>query len=651
MPLYRASLQTLGATVLLALALACGGKSNTNPTADTTTTISGTVTFTRVPLAKDADGVPTGLKDETVAANLQTLPAKGVTLRAYQKVDQTNPDGTTAQVWVAVRSGLTDDAGAYSLTVTKNRPTMIEVLSSFYGGTQQINLVAEPGGISSATSVLGNSTTPISVLDRARFALRKAADGTAPANNNVPTSIITTASVVNFSVGLHDEWWVVNPSFNLSNSQAPLVTEAVLETSLPGRTAGLGSGSRILAVGDSIATFRTIAGDVTPGAMLDLHYWPGRTEPRGTYIDYDRAAYLSRAYDTSSGTIHFFGSISGGPTNDDAWDEGVLLPMLGRAVLFAGTSGRTFSVPFNPLLPNGVLSTDLSPGMARIEGLADAMAANVLKSPYLADTQGTGLAAPVKDVRVTGVGSAQLNPYSAPALRAFAWEIILKANSLPSPGVAADWSTINPLAASRFFLAPTALTQAAGTTAARDLEPLNIYSQMNRLKEVKLNVEPVDLATVFTDSVLTALATPFGIDWPRPTTGEYAVFVADWGTDPTGALPSVPLTMSTSTLAGGLYPNLSRGEVHFAGFVLNTDKRCVLTATITPALLTGGAIDVDVPLMQRTFAFSGSGGSTEPILIPVFATAPVYHPVRILLKSPSVLQPDVTVTLTLTPTP
>lgn len=651
MPLYRASLQTLGATVLLAVALACGGKSKTDPATETTTTISGTVTFTRVPLAKDADGIPTGLQDETVAANLETLPAKGVTLRAYQQVDQTKPDGTITSVWVAVRSGLTDDTGAYSLTVTKNRPTMIEVLSSFYGGTNQINLVAEPGGLSSATSVLGNSTAPISVLDRARYALRKAADGTSPTSTNVPTSIITTASVVNFTVGLHDEWWVVDPSFNLSNSEAPLVTEAVLETSLPGRTAGLGSGGRILAVGNTIATFRTVAGDVTPGAALDLHYWPGRTEPRGTYIDYDRASYLSRAYDTSTGATHYFGSISGGPANDDAYDEGVILPMLARAVLFAGNSGRTFNVPFNPLLPISALQTDLAPGMARIEGLADAMAANVLKSPYLADTQGTGLAAPVKDIRVTGVSSAQLNPYSAPALRAFGWEVILKANSLPSPGIATDWATINPLAASRFFLAPTALTQAAGTTAARDLEPLNIYSQINRLKEAKLNVEPVDLATVFTDSVITTLATPFGLDWPRPTTGEYAVFVADWGTDPTGAFPSLPLSMSMSTPVGGLYPNLSRGEVHYAGFVLNTDKRCVLTATISPALLSGGELDIDVPLMQRTFVFTGTGGTTEPILIPVYATAPVYHPVRLWLKSPSVLQPDVTVTLTLTPAP
>jgi hypothetical protein len=630
----------------MAVALACGGsKGGGGSTASTTVTVSGTVTYKRVPLVKDAQGVPTGLADASIAANLVSLPARGAMVRAYQLIDQTQPDGTKTQVWITHVSmvAVTDSSGLYSITVTKDRPTMVEVLSTFNGGSYPIHLIAEPSGINSSTVA----------IDRLQYAMRKAADGTAPANNNAPVSILSDNAVVDFSVGLNDAWWLLNPS--IGNSAENAVRTAVLETSLPGRSNGLGSGSRILGIGDTIYSFVNIYGSATSGATLDLHYWLGRTEPRGSYIEYDQSLF-PQAYDTSTSKFRFFGSLRGGPTNDDAWDEGVILPLLARNALFgsslflSATSYRTFATPLNPLLPAAAALTNLSPDMARIEGLADAMAANVLKSPYLADTQGTGLAAPLRDVRdITGLGSAQLTPYSAPALRAFAWEIILKANSLPTPGVATDWATINPLAAARFFQAPAGLTNGATDTTARDIEPLNIYSQLKRLSEAKSTAEPVDLATVFTDAVLTPLGTPFGITWPRPTTGTYASFVADWGTDPTGALPAVVLSMAKAVQVNGAYPNVSQGEVAYAGFSLSADKRCTLSATITPALGAGAKVDVDLPFMARTFSFSGAGGSAGAIVLPVNNTAPYYHPVRLHLKSPTSLQPDVTVTLTLTP--
>ena len=638
MPLYRASLQTLGAFVLLVVALACGGSTGGGSTAATTVTVSGTVTYKRVPLVKDAQGVPTGLADASVAANLVSLPARGVTVRVYQQIDQTQPDGTKTPVWIAVTSVVTDSTGLYSLTITKDRYTMVEVLSTFSGGGANIHLIAEPAGINS----------PTVALDRLQYAMRKAADGTAPAGVNTPGSILTANATLDFAVGPNDAWWLADTAYNLSNSVASLISQAVLETSLGGRTAGLGSGSRILGIGDTIYRFVNTYGSATPGAALDLHYWLGRTEARGSYVEYNRSLFPT-AFDTSTGGFRYFGSLSAGPTNDDAWDEGVILPLLARNVLFAGNNGRTFSVPLNALFPSGDALADLSPDMARIEGLAEAMAANVLKSPYLADTQGTALAT-VRDIRdVSGLTAAQKTPFSAPALRAFAWELILKANSLPSPGVAADWSSINSLAAARFFLAPIGLTNAATDTTARDIEPLNIYSQLKRLSEAKTTAEPVDLAAVFPDAVLTPLAGPFGITWPRPATGPYASFVSDWGTDPTGTLPAVTLSMAKAIQVNGAYPNVSQGEVFYAGFSLNADKRCVLSATITPALPAGAQIDVDLPRMTRTFSFTGSGGPTEALVLPVNATAPYYHPVRLRLKSPAALQPDVTVTLTLTP--
>jgi len=652
MSLYRASLQSLGAIALLVMALACKGKSSSTPqAAATTAVISGVVTYDRVPLVKDAQGVPIGLADATVATNLKNLPARGVFIRIYQQVDQTQPNGTIKPIWLVARSGMTDSAGAYVLTVTKDRPTIVEVLSTFSAGSDKvIHLIAEP----TTSSNPGGINSPTLALNRQQYGMRKAVDGTTSTTDPVHATVLSADTIVKFNIGLNDEWWIVDPDFRLSSTESPNTETAVLETTFSGRTPGLGTGSRVLGIGDSIASFVSFYGSATPGATVDLHYWPGQSEPRGSYIEYDRSLF-PQAFDPSTGIYRFFGTLRGGPANDDAWDEGVIFPMLARNQLFAGNSGRTFSTQVNPLLPIAAALTNLSPDMARIEGLADAMAANLLKSPYLADTQGTGLAAPVRDIRdLGGLSGTQLSPYSAPALRALSWEIILKANSLPSPGTSANWDTINTTAATRFFQPPTALTNGATDTTARDIEPLNIYSQLKRLSETKSTAEPADLAALFTDAVLTPMTAAFNITWPRPSTGAYALFVKDWGTDPnslTTALAPVTLSMATATQVNGAYPNVSLGEVFYSGFSLTADKRYILTATISPALGAGAQIDLDLPRLARTFSFTGSGGSTDPVVLPVTFTPPVYHPVRLRLKSSGSLQPDVSMTLAFTPAP
>lgn len=640
MPLYRASLRALGAVVLLAAALACGGKKGGSTTAATTITLSGTVTYTRVPLATDANGVPTGLADSSVATNLKTLPAKGVLVRVYQRNDQLNPDGTTKSTsWLVVtpRTLFTDANGAYSVTVPKDKPLMVELLSTFDGGeTHSVNVVGDPAGI--------NSTLPQAI--RYRYAMRKAVDGTAPAGNPTPSAVPAGDSVVNFTVGLTDAWWLVNPTYLFGNSVAPDAANPVSETTLPGRSTG--TGSRILAIGDSISSFRTVYGLATPGTTLDLHYAPGVSETRGSFVEYDRSVY-PLAYDDNFGTRNYFGSLQGGPANDDAWDEGVILPLIARGVLFSTNAGRTYSISQNPLLPVAAPLTDLSPDMARIEGLAEAMAANVLKSPYLADTQGASLAAPVLDIRdISGLSSAQLGPYSVPALRALAWEIILKANSVASPGTSATWSGMNAAAAARFFLPPGR----TATDGSRDAEPLNIYSQIARLKEGKALTEPVDLSALFTDAVLGPLTTPFGLPWPRPTTGTYASFAANWGTDPnalTAPLAPFPLSMAKAVQVRGTYPNLSEGEVFYSGFSLSADRRYVIGVSISPALPAGAELDLDLPQAARSFTFTGAGGTTPALVLTVSTAPPVYHPVRARLKSPNALQPDVAVTVSFTP--
>jgi hypothetical protein len=255
----------------------------------------------------------------------------------------------------------------------------------------------------------------------------------------------------------------------------------------------------------------------------------------------------------------------------------------------------------------------------------------------------------VVDIRnLSGLTSAQLTPYSAPALRALAWEIILKANSVASPGTPATWATLNSVTASRFFLSPSRTS----TDGTRDAEPLNIYSQLPRLKEGKAAAEPVDLAAIFTDSALTTLTAPYGVPWPRPTSGTYASFVANWGTDPnalTTPLAPFTLSMAKAVQVRGSYPNLSEGEVLYSGFSLNADKRYVIGVAISPALAAGAELVLDLPIIDRTFTFTGSGGTTPATVLTVNTTAPVYHPVRVRLKSPGALQPDVAVTVSFTP--
>ena len=640
MLLYRASLQTLGAVALLALALACKGSSGTSAASDTVALISGTVTYSRVPLAKDANGVPTGLVDSTVAANLTSLPARGVVLRIYQKVEQTKPDGTKTLVWQLTGSGFTDTSGNYSLSATKDRPTLVELQSSFSGGGGNlINVIAEPSGINS----------PTLNYNRLRYGMRKAANGTASTStNNVPASVLSANATVNFTVGLDDVWYLVNPAISLGTSEASALPLAVLETTISGHTQG--TGSRVLGIGDTIASFVTNYASATPGGNLDLHYWRGN-ESQGSFVEYARDLVLlhDQLYDPSTGSYHFRGALRAGPVNDDAWDEGIIMPLLARNTLYAGNFGRTFSTPLNPLYPTSTPLDDLSPDMARIEGLAEAMAANVLKSPYLADTKGTGLASPPKDIRIF---TSVLGPTSATALRALAWGVVLKANNITAPGLAADWAKMDPLAAARLFQSPAAMTNGATDTTARDIEPLNIYSQLTRLKEAKLSNEPVDLAAIFTDIALTALGSPVGITWPRPTTGATASFVTDWKTDPnstTSPLAPVTLTMAKAVQVGAAYPNLSQGEVFYAGFSLTVDKRYNLRATISPALASGASLDVDLPMMGRTFTFTGSGQTLDAMVIPVYTTAPVYHPVRLRLKSTSTVQPPVAVTIDFVP--
>ncbi len=601
------ALAAVGVVGALALSVACKSSSkngNSNPGTTATVTVTGHVTYLRVPLLTDANGVPTGL--ETTSANFKAMPLRGAQVRVYQAKDETNPDGTKTRVWINVGASLTSTTGDYTATVPQGSDTFIEVTSVFQNSAQQVRVIAEPSGI--------NSTVP--QVDRVIYSARKGWDSSAPIGIALPGTSSTANATVNFDVGSGDKLWITP-----SNNRQP--GSASQETS--------GSGSRPFAIGDSFYAFGAIYFPTGGGAssVLDLHYRPGVSEARGSYIEFDRTKF-PLAYDGGSG--HFFGTIRGSASNDDAWDEGVIFPLVARYILYL--QGQT------ALLPADAPLQDLSPDSAVIEGLAPVMAANALKSPYLADTSGGTIQ--IQDVRsLVGVPISKQTVYSAPNIRALAWELVLKANSVASPGTPATWTTINPSAMGRFFslIAPIDLADISG-----------IYNQLARLKEAKGALDPIDLAAIFTDTALTAVAAPFQITWPRPTVAPLNSFITNWGDDPNSlAVATIPLSMATAVQVRGSYPNLSEGEVAYARFALSKDTAYNLKIVGSNGPLPlGSLIEVTFPYARLSYTFTGAS-TQDPLRLVLTGNATTHVPylVRIRLLSPNAQIPDVTATVQL----
>ena len=58
------------------------------------------------------------------------------------------------------------------------------------------------------------------------------------------------------------------------------------------------------------------------------------THPRGAFIEYDRSRY-PQSFDSGTQSYHYFGTLKGGPADDDAYDEGVILPLMARNGVWA----------------------------------------------------------------------------------------------------------------------------------------------------------------------------------------------------------------------------------------------------------------------------------------------------------------------------
>lgn len=604
--LLRRPAAALAAAGLLAL-FGCGGKSNdetTTPTPTETIKVTVKVNYSRIPLVKDANGVPTGL--ETNSANFKSLPARGVQVLYWEAKEETNPDGTKARVWLNTQFAVSDNAGSATFQVTKNADAFLEVLSLLsIAGSGSIRIVGDPSGINSS----------LFASERVTYALRKGLDGTSPAGNPIPAAKAASDATITFDVGLDDKWWLTL----LSSTQ---IAQAQLEP--------VGTGSRVLAILDSIYTMGVSGlSSANPGDSLDLHYRLGISEPRGSFIEFDRTKF-PLSFHSATQRYRYFGSIRGGSSNDDAFDEGIIFPMIARAGLWA-----TNIVP--PSITGKALP-DFLPDTALVEAMPFIQACTLLKSPYLADTSPSGSV----NTDIRDLGSFASGSNSGPAIAALGWDIALKANALPNPGTVVDWEKINPLATARFF----------GLRVPVDFSDRpNLYLQLAKLKEAKTSAEPIDLAAIFTDAVLTSMTAPYSVVWPRPTSGADASYVLDWGKDPNSAaapLAPIALSMAKAVSVDGTYPNTSSGEAAYRRFTLSKDTAYNLRVISTPPVLPAGSkVEVRLFSPSASFEFTGSDSPANRVVLRGLADPATPYLVRVSLISPFTAIPDVNVTVVL----
>jgi len=628
----------LAALCALSFGIGCGGKKDPDPVSpNTNVTISGTVTYTRVPLVSNPDGTPLGL--ETDSAKFKSLPLRGVIVRAFQGKTETDSSGNTVVVWRVRGSALTGSDGKYSISVPKGESTFLEVLSS-----------AVPFSGASLRLLASDIDSSIPVADRSYYAIRKGADGLSPAGEQTPGSTISADATLDFTIDLTKSWWIAPISFTSTILKTTAtVGSSTVTTWFPNATLETtGTGSRVAGILDSAYTFGSTLGDPTPRTVLYLHYRAGAAELRPSFIEYDRSVYPN-SYDGNS--LNYFGFLRGAGANDDAWDEGILFQLFARNFLVG--KGFSGTLPTDPLSDRSDLQ-DLRPDMALLEGFSQAMAAVLLKSPFLVDT--TVGAPTYRDIRIaTGLGS---DAYSAANVASIAWKFNLHASGTISSGVVtpvADtptgWSGLSQVALMRFF--NVALPKDSTTGNPTDIG--SIYGQVARLKETIASGETVDLAAFFPDATLTTLLAPYNITWPRPTTTATlpdplvpeAGFMANWGANPNSRVTAIPpFTLSMAKAhrnRQNLYPNFSKGEVFNARFTLSGDKIYLLSVQ-TPSGIPAGA-EIEVIIGGAKYPFTTG---TAPIRLPALignATTPVNQQVQVRLLSPSTLQPDLPITL------
>ncbi len=652
-------LRVRAAMLVMAGLFGLGCHKGTNPA---NLNISGMVTFVRPPVQYDpVSGSPTGYGSTGVV-----YPGRNLVVKAFFLDTDIGADGLLHQNWRLGGSTVTDDNGNYSIGgLVVGYSTFIEVDSIFQqtdGDGATVQVIADPDGIGSS---LPEPQRPI-------YAYRVDVAGVpVPGQNPVaandttigsPVAVLNASTFVNPALTTNDVWAVTLPNWyvpgtNPSPTQPqspPIGTQAV--------------GSEVLGILDSVFLFSAYYGDPTPsrvkGGVLDLHYYPGRTEsPRRSYVLYD----LDHTPNNFDGTKeHYFGTLAGGPAVDDGWDPGVIYPMLARNFLYG--QGKT------ALFPTGTTSlASEAPDLAIVDGLADGMAATLLTSPWLTDTTAAAGLAP-RDIRVI---PAQAGFTSPATIAAASWQLTLAANGLASPGSYAEWQAgmTNPAVLARLYnlIYPTFSFQGARNIDTIQTDVSSMFTQVGRLQEPIEPGEPVDLRTIFNNTTLLVLLQPYGVLWPQ-LPAEIPAYAVNWtpntlalGPDSsTTPLPPFTLSMADAvqvpnpqlpttaqpTPPALVYPNVTQGEVAYAKFYLTYDRGFNLSVNTVPALSTTSAViefvvdgQVETPYLfgsgyPSSYTFTLAGNTTD-------VTNPLWHFVRIRVLSPTVQQPDLQTTVNL----
>jgi hypothetical protein len=607
---------------ILGLSTACGGGGKHG--SDDYVQVSGHVTYTRKPMYVDGDGVPRGVQNDS--AQFTTQGARGVKVRLIQAREETAPDNSKVLVWYVASDTTTDSNGNYSFaSATKGEPAFVELSSAAIAPNSPnsvVQLIGDPAGIESS----------VPEPDRVIYCQRKRLDGAFLTLPSAAVPAVSEKATVDFAVGLDDPWllapisWIANAPYT-----APSTTPA---------------GSRVLAILDSIYGFSSSFGNPVPASasaksVMDLHYRPGLGHPRGSFVEYDLNRY-PLSFDGSSS--RYFGTLSGrnqeGDGDGDAFDEGIIHPLLARNNLFS--QGRTRLLPVSRPLAS------LSPDLAVVEGLGDAMAASLLKRPYLANPEEPDRYAHPRDIRK--VDDAAKSAFSAPALSALTWDMVLRVNGIAGSTLASDWSKIDCTRLNRFYGLVNPTETSGNATVVKDL--VTIHSQAARLQEGKSSSDSLDLASYFPDSVLTPLLQGYGIAWTSSST--LPVYAQSWGKDPdslTGALPAFTLSMTKAEMVRGLFPNCSEGEVVYRRFALTYDRAYQVSLANLESLAGDASVEVvfdeatDAPLV-----FSASQRDPQRVVLRgnySDTTTPTWHWVRIRILSPATRQPDFSTALVL----
>lgn len=638
-----------GAAILLlagVLGLGCG-RGSKQPSGYAL--VRGTVTYTRLPVVYDAT---TGVPSPTLGSTGVVTPARQVQVRAFQRFLAPDPNtGALVPTWRLMGTTTTDSAGGYEFsgTVKQGYATFIEVDSVFRqagGNRSTVQVIADPAGITSATPV---SDRPIYVL-RQDVANRMFTTADALAE---PTAVASLGgdSTVDFRLGNSsadlDTWAVTVPRWYASGSQPVHQTE----------TQSLGS--RVLAILDSAYSFSYYYGDPTPSrtpnGFLDLHYYPRANEtPRRSFVVHDPRLVQATAFD-GEGKLHYFGALAGAPGLDDAFDPGVLYPLFARNNL-AGQA-RTTLFPYGQGT-DPALRPDLAPDLAVVEGLGDAMAATLLQTPFLTDlSAATPLAS--RDIRTV----ASRGVYSPANLAALAWRLTLTVHGIPdfSEGTRADWVRFDPTFLRRFFLLayPTEVVATGGGEVLARRDVASIFGQLRVLYDNHTE-DPVNLSVVFNDTNLIPLANQFGINWPGAQF--WTPFAANWGQDPSGAMPAASLALDPALAApmpnpdilnpnpATLYLNDSHGEVAYARMALTRDWN--FAVSLANALPAGVQVElVADDAYQEAITFSAADPLPKSWYLKgsYDSANPARHFVRLRLLSqdPSLSAPPVAVVVNL----